>query len=263
MHASVCAHAKVNPPLQFISVLQVCLSKPFLNLQLSSSSSPSVCCSTPPPLLFLCERSLGTEPSRVCFLNEYLIRLMRLAGGGASQWSTEREKEGRREGGKERRQKHRTQETGKQPGRGRDLAEWWPCITHIGADLHTGLGVISSSGELPLLPTAGAAQPQNQNPLRGEEELEQPQHKLQERRAAQTGDPGRGVLGNTSPTHTNTEWQEETLDLLCKQWRWRDWWAILSTLTIGGEGKGGGGVSFLLDLWQSSISFYYTRELSR
>lgn len=100
MHASVCAHAKVNPPLQFISVLQVCLSKPFLNLQLSSSSSPSVCCSTPPPLLFLCERSLGTEPSRVCFLNEYLIRLMRLAGGGASQWSTEREKEGRREGGR-------------------------------------------------------------------------------------------------------------------------------------------------------------------
>lgn len=124
-------------------MLHVCLSKPPLNLQLSSSSSPSVCCSPPPPLLFLCERSLGTEPSGVCFLNEYLMRLMRLAGGGASQWSTEREKGGR-EGGKERRQKHRTQETGKQPGRGRDLADWWPCITHTGAGLHTGLGVVSS-----------------------------------------------------------------------------------------------------------------------
>lgn len=32
----------------------------------------------------------------------------------------------------------------------RELAVWWPCITHVRAALHVGLGVSSRSGELPL-----------------------------------------------------------------------------------------------------------------
>lgn len=31
----------------------------------------------------------------------------------------------------------------------RELAVWWPCITHVGAALNAGLGVCFSSGVLP------------------------------------------------------------------------------------------------------------------
>jgi len=44
-----------------------------------------------PLLLFFsvspCVRSLGALPSGVCFLNEYLMRLLRLTGGGGAVFS--------------------------------------------------------------------------------------------------------------------------------------------------------------------------------
>lgn len=57
------------------------------------------------------------------------------------------------EGGREgERQKHtlsereREREREKQPSRERELAVWWPCITHVRAALHVGLGASSRSG---------------------------------------------------------------------------------------------------------------------
>lgn len=61
----------------------VCLSKAFLNLQLSRSlpHPPSV---APPPSFPLCVSVVWALSQVECvFLNEYLMRLMRLAGGGA------------------------------------------------------------------------------------------------------------------------------------------------------------------------------------
>lgn len=55
-------------------------SLPFLSLSLSLSLPLSLS-------LTPCVRSLGALPSGVCFLNEYLMRLLRLTGGGGAVFS--------------------------------------------------------------------------------------------------------------------------------------------------------------------------------
>lgn len=137
------------------------------SLQLSlSPSSVSVCCSL---RLFPLSVSIVWAPSQVecVFLNEYLMRLMRLAGGGAvsvEYWERKKQEQGGGEGGRwrgkgreaetlthteSRRQKSNQAERGREGAGGlvalhnthwSNLARrsWW-CLQHWGTSFHHGL----------------------------------------------------------------------------------------------------------------------------